>query len=99
MRPILPPVAAALLIFQVSNVAAQPQQDATPALSPVEGTWLSTWGPVTFVPQVQADGIHIRGFLQQWPSQKGTARLLMAIMMPPSANSRTALSKSRTRRW
>jgi len=72
MRPILPPVAAALLIFQVSNVAAQPQQDATPALSPVEGTWLSTWGPVTFVPQVQADGIHIRGFLQQWPSQKGT---------------------------
>ena len=42
------------------------------ALSPVEGTWLSNWGPVTFVPQLQADGIHIRGFLQQWPSQKGT---------------------------
>jgi hypothetical protein len=72
MKPILSLAVAALLISQVSNAAAQPQQDTTPALSPVEGTWLSNWGPVTFVPQLQADGIHIRGFEQQWPSQKGT---------------------------
>jgi len=72
MKAFLPLVVAALFVAQASNASAQPQPSTTPALSPVEGTWLSNWGPVTFVPQAQADGTHIRGFLQQWPSQKGT---------------------------
>ena len=61
-------------LFDAPAAAAAPAAEpgTSPVSLPVEGTWLSNWGPVTFVPQVQADGTHIRGFLQQWPGQKGT---------------------------
>jgi WSC domain-containing protein len=39
---------------------------------PFEGTWLSNWGPYTFVAEAKPGGTAIRGFFQQDVGQKGT---------------------------
>lgn len=60
-----------LLLGLVILIASSLAGRATDPRFPVEGTWLSNWGPLTFSPPAPGAEVQVRGVLQQWPGQRG----------------------------